>query len=178
MQINDLKISPRKKSKRVGRGGKKGTYSGKGMKGQKARSGFSQASTFEGGKTGLTERTKKVRGFKSLQEGNLAINLSVLENKFQEGEKINRETLLAKKIIKKNQVPKILSEGLVSKKLKVEGVKISQKAREKIEKVGGVVIFEKNQEGKLQEEKQSKKNKTTGGKTESTKKNGEKKSKK
>ncbi|MFW5885012.1 MAG: 50S ribosomal protein L15 [Patescibacteria group bacterium] len=177
MQINDLKISPRKKSKRVGRGGKKGTYSGKGMKGQKARSGFSQASTFEGGKTGLTERTKKVRGFKSLQEGNLAINLSVLENKFQEGEKINRETLLAKKIIKKNQVPKILSEGLVSKKLKVEGVKISQKAREKIEKAGGVVIAENNQEEKLSKE-ESKDVKKTGGKTEPAKKNGEKKSKK
>jgi large subunit ribosomal protein L15 len=161
MQINDLKVSPKKKSKRVGRGGKKGTYSGKGMKGQKARSGFSQASTFEGGKTGLTERTKKVRGFKSLQEGNLAINLDVLENKFQEGERVNKEALLAKKIIKKDQVPKILSDGIVSKKLNIEGVKVSQKAKKKIEEAGGLVVPENNQKEKTQKETSQEKGNTT-----------------
>jgi large subunit ribosomal protein L15 len=139
MQINELKISPKKESKRVGRGGKKGTYSGKGMKGQKARSGFSQYATFEGGKTNLVERTKKNRGFKSLKTGRIALNLNILENKFQDGEKVDKKSLVEKKIIKSKDIPKILSDGSISKKVKIEGIEVSAKAKEKIEKAGGKI---------------------------------------
>ncbi|MFO7806988.1 MAG: 50S ribosomal protein L15 [Candidatus Moraniibacteriota bacterium] len=153
MQIHELKASAKKGVKRVGRGGKKGTYSGKGMKGQRARSGFSQYATFEGGKTSLVGRTKKNRGFKSLKSGNLALSLDVLENKFEEGEKVDKNSLLAKKIIREKQVPKILSDGEISKKLEIEGIALSKKAQEKIEKAGGKVIQTSDKEEKAKEVK-------------------------
>jgi large subunit ribosomal protein L15 len=56
MQINTLKIkTPKKKRKTIGRGGKKGTYSGKGNKGQKARSGSKLDPLFEGGRSTLID---------------------------------------------------------------------------------------------------------------------------
>ena len=65
MQIHELNTKKRKAKKTIGRGGKRGTYSGKGNKGQKARSGGSMDPLFEGGRSSLVERMKKLRGFKS-----------------------------------------------------------------------------------------------------------------
>ena len=68
MQIHNLKIQyPKKKRKIIGRGGKKGTYSGKGGKGQKGRSGVSIDPLFEGGRSSLIDRLKKIRGFKAFK---------------------------------------------------------------------------------------------------------------
>jgi len=142
MQIHELKTIKKASKKRVGRGGKKGTYSGRGMKGQKSRSGASQSPTFEGGKTTLVQKTKKLKGFKSLNKKALAINLDKLNFKFEDGDKINLKTLKEKKLIRKEaQLVKILSEGKISKKLIVENLKISKKAQEKIEKAGGEVVL-------------------------------------
>lgn len=140
MQIHELKITKKASKKRVGRGGKKGTYSGRGMKGQKARSGASQSPTFEGGKTTLIQKTKKLKGFKSLNKKNLAINLNQLNSKFEDGDKINNKSLKEKGLIRKeNQGVKILSEGKINKKIIIENLLISKKAQEKIEKAGGEV---------------------------------------
>ncbi len=140
MQIHEFKVAKKKSRKRVGRGGKKGTYSGKGMKGQKSRSGASQAPTFEGGKTTIIQKTKKLRGFKSLNDKKLAINLKTLETKFKDGEKVNFESLKEKGLIRKiSQVVKILSEGDITKKIVIENLLISKKAQEKIEKAGGKI---------------------------------------
>jgi len=140
MQIHELQVTKKTSRKRVGRGGKKGTYSGKGMKGQKSRSGASQAPTFEGGKTSLIQKTKKLKGFKSRNEKKLAINLVKIEEKFKDGDKVNAKTLKENKLIRKETQPvKILSEGEITKKIVFENLEVSKKAQEKIEKAGGKV---------------------------------------
>lgn len=153
MQIHELKITKKATKKRIGRGGKKGTYSGRGMKGQRSRSGSSQAPTFEGGKTTLVQKTKKLRGFKSLNEKNLAINLDQLNAKFKDGDKINNKSLKEKGLIRKeNQAVKILSDGKIDKKIVVENLLISKKAQEKIEKAGGEVKTTEKKEAKKEVE--------------------------
>jgi large subunit ribosomal protein L15 len=150
MQIHKIKATKKATKKRIGRGGKKGTYSGRGMKGQKARSGASQSPTFEGGKTTLVQKTKKLKGFKSLNKKNLALNLNILSKKFQDGDKVNLKTLLEKKIIRKtDKLVKILSEGNIEKKLIIEGLKISKTAQEKIEKAGGKIEKKEDKKPKV-----------------------------
>ena len=139
MQANDLKNKTKKNRKRVGRGGKKGTYSGKGMKGQKSRSGFSQRATFEGGKSTLVAHTKKTKGFKSLNAQAEVISLDKLENNFSSGDEVNKKILKEKNLIKsvKSKV-KILSDGELNKKLVINGELLtSKKAEDKIKKAGG-----------------------------------------
>ena len=86
MQIHQLKIRPKKSRRRVGRGGKKGTYSGRGMKGQKSRSGASVNPIFEGGRSTLIEHLPKMRGFKSIYPKNQVVNLEKLEKYFIDGD--------------------------------------------------------------------------------------------
>lgn len=139
MQIHDLKIGKKKKRKRVGRGGKKGTYSGKGMKGQKSRAGFSQRATFEGGMSSLVSRTKKVRGkgFKS-KPANQVVSLEALDKNFKDGDVVDAAALKKKNLIKNEKIPaKILSGGKLNKKINLKGLKISKSAAKIIEKAGG-----------------------------------------
>ena len=104
MQIHDLKSkTPRKTRKTVGRGGKKGTYSGRGCKGQKSRSGASIDPLFEGGRSTLIDHMKKKRGFKSNKIPKIAIKFSVLTKKFKTGDKISLEILVEKKLISASQ---------------------------------------------------------------------------
>lgn len=139
MQIHELKVKKAKSIKRIGRGGKKGTYSGKGMKGQTSRSGFSQRSTFEGGMSSLIARTKKNRGFKSLKSKNQVLDLNVLEKMFDSGTEITGALLIEKKLMKAESSMKILANGEVSKKFSIKGLMISAAAKEKIEKAGGKI---------------------------------------
>ncbi len=147
MQIHELKVNKKKSRKRIGRGGKRGTYAGRGMKGQKARTGAKVDPLFEGGHTTLIERLKKVRGFKSVNPKKLNFNLAILERKFQDGETVSRETLFQKKLIKgkdKRRGIKILGAGEITKKLIIEKeIFMSASAREKLEKAGGKVISNK-----------------------------------
>lgn len=123
MQIHELKLKPRKKKKVIGRGGKRGTTSGKGMKGQKARSGGNVDPLFEGGRSTFIQRLKKVRGFKAVHPKKITITLAQLERAFVDGETVSVETLFAKKLVdRKARVAgvKIVSSGTLSKKLKLD----------------------------------------------------------
>lgn len=140
MQIHKLQARKLKKKKRVGRGGKKGTYSGKGMKGQKSRSGYSRRATWEGGRTTIIAATKKNKGFKSRNSKNQIVNLNSLEKKFKEGETVDLTALLKVGLIKKNSIPvKILGVGEISKKINIKGLLVSETAKKKIKKAGGTV---------------------------------------
>ncbi len=140
MQINTLKARKLKTKKRIGRGGTKGTYAGKGMKGQKSRSGYSRRPTWEGGRTTLIAATKKNRGFKSRNPKNQIVSLDILEKKFKDGDVVDFSSLLKFKIVKKTSIPvKILSVGKLTKKLTIQDVLISATAKEKIIKAGGEV---------------------------------------
>lgn len=139
MQIHQISHS-KKSRKRVGRGGKKGTYSGRGMKGQKARSGFSRRATFEGGSTGIVALSKKLRGFKSRNTANQVISLKKINAKFKPGETVDSKSLKVKGLIRDVKIKvKVLSDGELDKKLTFTGVMISKKALEKIKKAGGEV---------------------------------------
>ena len=142
MQLHQIKPKIKKKPrKRVGRGGKRGTYSGRGLKGQKARSNTSLQPAIRT----FIKRYHKLRGYRvSRGKKNFAIiNLSALEKKFDNGESITPEILFKKKLIRriKGRVPlvKILGKGDLAKKLIFENCQFSKKAKEKIEKTEGTI---------------------------------------
>lgn len=143
MQIHELKSKKRKARKTVGRGGKRGTYSGKGNKGQKARSGASIDPLFEGGRSSLIERLKKVRGFKSTHPKKTVVKLADLDKKFKDGETISVETLIKAGLLDKKDSKsgvKILSSGEISKKLTIaKGILFSETAKDAIIKAGGTI---------------------------------------
>ncbi|MCL5010867.1 MAG: uL15 family ribosomal protein [Patescibacteria group bacterium] len=135
MQIHQLKQNNKRKSKkRVGRGGKRGTYSGKGVKGQKSRAGRKlQPSMRE-----LIKRYPKVRGYRQIKRLRLtkAVGFDVLEKNFQAGDKITPEILLEKKIVRRirGKVPqiKIVAKGEMAKSFDIAGCRISKKAGLKV----------------------------------------------
>ena len=131
----------RKKRKRVGRGigSGVGKTSGKGHKGQKARSGGGVRPGFEGGQMPLQRRVPK-RGFNNIFAKRYAtINVGGLD-RFDEGSKIDVEKLMEMGIVKKKHCGlKVLGNGNVSKKFEVTAVKFSKSAVEKIESAGGKV---------------------------------------
>lgn len=135
-----------KKRKRVGRGpgsghGKTAT---RGHKGQKARSGGAKPPWFEGGQMPLYRRLPK-RGFHNpFRVEYQIVNLDQLEARFNAGERVDKESLLAKGLIKDPDRPvKILARGSLSKALTVVADAYSEKAREAILAAGGTVGEEK-----------------------------------
>ncbi|MDI3309839.1 MAG: 50S ribosomal protein L15 [Thermoanaerobacterium sp.] len=141
MRLHDLKPAEgsRKERKRVGRGigSGLGKTSGRGHKGQKARSGGNIRPGFEGGQMPLTRRLPK-RGFTNIFKKEYAIvNLSLLDN-FEDGTVVTPELLIERGIIKKiKDGVKILGSGDLSKKLTVKAHKFSKSAIDKIESIGG-----------------------------------------
>lgn len=154
MQLHQLKPKFKKKNrKRVGRGGKKGTYSGRGMKGQKSRAGRKPRLDFAGGDTPLTKRFPKQRGITGrhkdtkvkrgvklsrLKTKLIILNLKEIEAKFKKGEIVSPKSLLKKGLIGKikgrwPQV-KILGSGEFKKELIFRGIKFSKKLQAKIKK--------------------------------------------
>lgn len=144
MQIHQLTVKKRKEKKTVGRGGKRGTYSGRGNKGQKARSGASIDPLFEGGRSSLVERLKKVRGFKSLHAKKTVVKLEALEKTFKDGDIISMETLLSSKLVDKADAKngvKILTTGKITKKLTISAeILLSTTAKDAIIKAGGTIL--------------------------------------
>lgn len=143
LKINTLKSAKgsKKRFKRYGRGNASGigTYSGRGLKGQKSRSGGKGGLKLLGFKATL-QATPKLRGFKTLNEKPVGITLAVLEKKFNDGDKVNLPSLKEKKVVGKNvRLVKILFKGELTKKLEVEGIKTTAKAGEAIKKAGGSV---------------------------------------
>ena len=150
MKLNNLNKTNKKKI-RPGRGigSGKGKTSGRGHKGQKARSGVAIKS-FEGGQMPLFRRLPK-RGFKSFKKSNTAIlNLSNLQSFFDQ-KKINIENTLDLKILqnkkiisKKYEKLKILGNGEIKNKVNLSVNFVSKQAKEKIEKIGGTLTLIKN----------------------------------
>ncbi len=163
MKLNDLKPSKgiKRKGKRVGRGlgSGKGTYSARGMKGQKARSGSKRKPGFEGGRTRLISQIPKKRGFKSIFEKPEIINIASLAKKFKDGDNVGKENLLKVGLIDNLKIKvKILGEGNIDKKLIVEVDSFSKSAEDKIKKAGGEI---KKIELKKKERKASKSKKAS-----------------
>jgi large subunit ribosomal protein L15 len=143
MQFHQLKLAhKKKKKKRVGRGGKKGTYSGRGIKGQKARAGRKMQPIIRQ----IIKKYPKLRGykFKSQKKEIAVVNIGELNKKFEEGEKVSPRILFEKNIIKKikGKIPpvKILGKGEAKKKLIIEDCICSETAKKKIEKAGGKIV--------------------------------------
>ncbi|MCX6718653.1 MAG: 50S ribosomal protein L15 [Candidatus Staskawiczbacteria bacterium] len=142
MQIHELKPKHKNASKkRIGRGGKKGTTSGKGTKGQSSRAGRKMVPIIRE----FIKKYPKLRGYRAIRIENYfaIVNLEVLEKNSKDGETINPENLLLKGLISKmkGKTPKvkILGKGALTKKLVVENCKISKSAKEAIEKAGGSI---------------------------------------
>lgn len=131
-----------KRRKTVGRGvgSGHGTFSGRGAKGQLARSGSSIPVGFEGGRMPLHRQIPKRRGFTSAIPKALAISLTVVDRNFNKGETVNPKALFNKGIAKSADLKvKILGEGELKKNLNFEKVLVSKSAQEKIEKAGGKI---------------------------------------
>ena len=134
-----------KKRKRVGRGGSRGGTSGKGHKGQKARSGGYVAVGFEGGQMPLYRRLPK-RGFTNIfKEVVETINIGVLDKHFENNTEITKASLIEKKLIKPRNARaftlKVLAGGTTNKKFIIVADKISAAAKEAVEKAGGQVTI-------------------------------------
>ena len=146
-----------KKKKMLGRGTGTGygSTAGRGTKGQKSRSGGGVRPGFEGGQMPLFRRVAR-RGFSNypFKKSYVIVSLDKLE-KYRDGETVNIDTLVDKGIIKsKKKAVKILANGTLTKKITVENLKVSKKAKEAIESLGGKV--------KNQEEEAGEKIKTAG----------------
>lgn len=132
----------RKKRKRVGRGlgSGHGTYSTRGMKGQKARSGPGIHPYFEGGQLPLVKRLPAKRGFNNIfRKEYCVVNVGRL-NVFEPNSVVDRQKLVATRIVKSSTKPlKLLGGGSLDRALVVRVEKVSAAAREKIEAVGGRV---------------------------------------
>ena len=145
MQFHTLQRTHKnKRSVQVGRGGKRGKTSGRGGKGQTARSGHKIYPQIRD----MIRRIPKLRGrgkssFKSFRERNAAVDLLTLEQAFASGGSITPETLLASGLIerKSGRVPpiKILGKGPLSRKFSVSGCAASASAKAAIEQAGGSV---------------------------------------
>ena len=142
MKLNELKPAPgaRTAPKRVGRGvgSGLGKTSGRGHKGQKARSGGGVRPGFEGGQMPLSRRLPK-RGFTNIFAKEYAIvNVSDL-NQFENGTEVTAELLLEARVIRKPlDGLKVLGNGDINKKLTVKATKFTKAAAEKITAAGGV----------------------------------------
>lgn len=141
MRINDLSPAPgaRKERKRVGRGigSGLGKTSGKGHKGQKARSGGGKGPAFEGGQTPLQRRLPK-RGFTNKWRRNWSIVSLARLNDFPAGTEITPELLRERGVVKDlGDGLKVLGTGTIERKLTVKAHAFSASAREKIEAAGG-----------------------------------------
>lgn len=138
MQLHQLKPKIKlKNKKRVGRGGKRGSFSGKGIKGQKAHAGRKIKSQI----MELIQRLPKLRGFKnkSLFSKAIAVNVGDLDKKTTVNI-INKEALFKAGLIKKINSPvKILGEGEIKRPFQIKGLKVSKTAKEKIEAAGGQI---------------------------------------
>src|SRR5256714_6891566 len=155
-QLNLSNLSPaqpREDRKRVGRGlgSGKGRYSGRGLKGQKSRSGsHKMRAGFEGGQNPLYMRLGKLRGRTSKdalpigphRTSTAPVNVAALEERYEAGADVTPESLVEKGVLKNTRTDvKILGNGELTKKLSVTAHAVSATAREKIEAAGGTVTL-------------------------------------
>ncbi|MFA5742539.1 MAG: uL15 family ribosomal protein [Candidatus Paceibacterota bacterium] len=152
MQIHQLQpIHKAKEHKRVGRGGKRGTYCGHGQKGQSSRGGRK----FQPAIREFIKRYPKLRGYRfgtGREENIVILQLDILNKNFDQKEIINPEKLFEKGLITRvdNRIPqvKILGKTEINKVLVIENCLVSKGAKDLIEKAGGQVIISDNQKKK------------------------------
>ncbi len=154
LNLSNLKpAQARKARKRVGRGlgSGKGRYSGRGIKGQKSRSGSHKMRPgFEGGQNPIYMRLAKLRGPYSAdampvgphRTQTAPVNVAALEERFDAGAEVTPEALVEKGVLKNTKIDvKILGKGDLTKKLSVTAHAVSASAREKIEAAGGSITL-------------------------------------
>jgi large subunit ribosomal protein L15 len=153
LNLSNLKpAQPRKSRKRVGRGlgSGKGRYSGRGLKGQKSRSGsHKMRAGFEGGQNPLYMRLGKLRGGSAdampvgpHRTSTAPVNVATLEERFDAGAEVTPDSLVEKGVLKNTKTDvKILGNGELKKKLSVTAHAVSASAREKIEAAGGSITL-------------------------------------
>ncbi len=154
LNLSNLKpAQPRKDRKRVGRGlgSGKGRYSGRGIKGQKSRSGSHKMRPgFEGGQNPIYMRLGKQRGPYSKDAMPMGphrthtqpVNVAALEERFDAGADVTLEALVEKGLIRNTRIDvKLLGQGDLTKKLSVTVHAASASAREKVEAAGGTLTL-------------------------------------
>ncbi len=144
MQAHTIRPSiPRKDRKRVGRGNGSGhgTYSGRGNKGQKARSGGGVRPGFEGGQNPLIKGLPMLRGFHNpFRVEYQVVNVDKLGGLPESVTEVTLSVLVELGVIRRGKQPlKILGQGELSRSLQVTAKKFSASARAKIEAAGGTV---------------------------------------
>jgi large subunit ribosomal protein L15 len=144
MKLHDLKpaAGSHRERKRVGRGhgSGKGKTAGKGMNGQKARSGPGPYVTFEGGQNRMVRRMPYLRGFKNKWRIEYQVlNVGDLAD-LPDDHEVTIEDLIVSGAISKNKPLKLLGDGDLNVKLTVQAHKFSGSARAKIEAAGGTVV--------------------------------------
>jgi len=141
LKIHNLRPAPGAKSAktRVGRGeASKGKTAGRGTKGTKAR--YQVPATFEGGQMPLHMRLPKLRGFNNPNHKRYQpVNVERLAELYPEGGEVTVADLVAKGVVRKNELVKVLGNGEVSVALQVTVNKVSGSAKEKITAAGGTV---------------------------------------
>jgi large subunit ribosomal protein L15 len=150
LNLSNLKpAQPRKDRKRVGRGlgSGKGRYSGRGLKGQKSRSGSHKMRPgFEGGQNPIYMRLGKQRGPYSKDAMPMGphrtqtqpVNVAALEERFEAGAEVTPESLVEKGLIRSTRIDvKLLGQGELTKSLSITVHAASASAREKVEAAGG-----------------------------------------
>lgn len=143
IELHELKPAKgaRRKRRRVGRGpgSGRGTYAGRGLKGQRARAGGKKGLKLKGLR-GILMSIPKKRGFKSIYPKMEIVNIRQLQKKFKSGEAVTPEALMKKGLIDTiKRGVKILGEGEIKKKLTIVGCAVSESAKKKIEKAGGKI---------------------------------------
>ncbi|MFC2024151.1 50S ribosomal protein L15 [Chloroflexota bacterium] len=142
MRQDELSPAPgsKKDRKRVGRGDGSGhgTYSGRGVKGQKSRSGYRMKRGFEGGQLPLIRRLPRKRGFTNIFRTEYSpVNIAEL-NQFEAGSEVTPQILVNAGLIKSRGKPvKILARGEITRPLSVKANSFSAAAKAKIEAAGG-----------------------------------------
>ncbi|MGP4056106.1 50S ribosomal protein L15 [Mycobacterium sp. 4D054] len=141
IKLHDLRPAPgEKKAKtRVGRGeGSKGKTAGRGTKGTKARKNVPV--TFEGGQMPIHMRLPKLKGFRNRFRTEYApVNVGDINKAFPEGGTVGVDELVAKGLVRKNVLVKVLGDGKLTVKVDVTAHKFSAHAREAITAAGGTV---------------------------------------
>ncbi len=145
MKLHQLSPIRTRKPQRIGRSGKRGSYSGRGQKGQRSRSGH----RIRPAERDIILKLPKMRGFRNKPKADVpvVINLRTLAKRFESQAKggaavvVNHEALRAANLIKKDykRIVKLLGQGEIAFAVAVQGIQVSKSAKLKIEKAGGKV---------------------------------------
>lgn len=146
MRFDELKAPPgaHHNRKRIGRGNSsgQGTYAGRGVKGQNARTGGGVRPSFEGGQLPLVKRLPTQRGFTNIFKKYFStVNVDSLEERFPPNADITPEGMKDARLIRGLSLPvKVLGRGEISQAMTVRAHRFSDEARRKIEAAGGKAV--------------------------------------